>query len=118
MVGFFFFSPPFPPGGSVRFLRGPDRFGPLHREAGEGRRPDPGPFVPQPREEGPGGRDRRLRPGERCPGPLLRHQEAGRRRRQGGLGERAEGRGRREGQPLCAPSSVYKCIKCMLLVLL
>lgn len=50
--------PPFSPGGSVCFLCGPDRPGPLHHAAGEGRRPDPDSSVPQPRDEGPAGRER------------------------------------------------------------
>lgn len=50
--------PPFSPGGSVCLLLGPDRPGSLHHAAGEGRRQDPDSPDPQPREEGPAGRDR------------------------------------------------------------
>lgn len=90
-------------GGPVGFLCRPNRFGPLHHAAGEGRSPGPDPLVPQPREESPAGRDQRPDPRRRCPGPLLRHEEAGHPRHQGGLGERPEGRGRREGQFLVPP---------------
>lgn len=106
----------FSPGESVCFLRGPDRVGSLHHASGEGRRQDPDSFVPQPREEGPAGRHQQLDPHQRRPGPLLRHEEAGHLRHQGSLGELAEGRGRGEGQPLSAPSSVHKCVKYMLTV--
>lgn len=110
------FTCSFAPGGSLCFLRGPDRVGPLHHAAGEGRCQDPDSFVPQPREEGPAGRRQRLDPRQHCPGPLLRHEDAGHLRHQGRLGELAEGRGRREGQPSFCPQFVHKCVKYMLTV--
>lgn len=90
------------------FLRRPNRFGPLYHAAGKGWHQDAGPFVIQLCEEGSGGGDKQPDSSSCCPGPLLRHKTPRRPHHQGRLGEHAEGRRGREGQPLWTEIFVYE----------